>query len=54
MINLSVMLGMIGIWQILIIIVVAFLVFGVRWIPKLSQNIKKRIKEVIDEEKNKE
>jgi Sec-independent protein translocase protein TatA len=51
MTNLSIYLGMIGIMQIILILFVLFLVFGVRWIPKIFSNVKKRINEVLDEDK---
>ena len=43
--NLTVFLGMIGPWQIVIIIAVLILLFGARKIPELMKGVGKGIKE---------
>ncbi len=46
--NLTVFLGMIGPWQIVIIIAVLILLFGARKIPELMKGVGKGIKEFKD------
>jgi len=46
--NLTVYLGMIGPWQIVIIIAVLVLLFGARKIPELMKGVGKGIKEFKD------
>jgi sec-independent protein translocase protein TatA len=46
--NLTVLLGMIGPWQIVIIIAVLILLFGAKKIPELMKGVGKGIKEFKD------
>lgn len=46
--NLMVLLGMIGPWQIVIIIAVVILLFGAKKIPELMKGVGKGIKEFKD------
>ena len=46
--NLTVLLGMIGPWQIVIIIAVVILLFGAKKIPELMKGVGKGIKEFKD------
>ena len=46
--NLTVILGMIGPWQIVIIIAVLILLFGAKKIPELMKGVGKGIKEFKD------
>ena len=46
--NLTVLLGMIGPWQIVIIIAVLVLLFGAKKIPELMKGVGKGIKEFKD------
>lgn len=60
MINLSVLLGMIGPWQIVLIVVIVLILFGGRKIPELMKGLgqgmtefKKARKEAEDKKENK-
>lgn len=46
--NLTILLGMIGPWQIVIIIAVVILLFGAKKIPELMKGVGKGIKEFKD------
>ena len=46
--NLSILLGMIGPWQIVIIIAVVILLFGAKKIPELMKGVGKGIREFKD------
>lgn len=46
--NLSILLGMIGPWQIVIIIAVVVLLFGAKKIPELMKGVGKGIREFKD------
>lgn len=50
--NLTVLLGMIGPWQIVIIIAVVILLFGAKKIPELMKGVGKGIKEFKDATKD--
>ena len=50
--NLSILLGMIGPWQIVIIIAVVILLFGAKKIPELMKGVGKGIREFKDATKD--
>lgn len=50
--NLTVLLGMIGPWQIVIIIAVVILLFGAKKIPELMKGVGKGIKDFKDATKD--
>jgi len=52
MTNLFILLGFVGIWQILLVLLILFLLFGVKRIPKMIEGIKQRVRDIAKEVEN--